>query len=120
MGADDAAAAAILNQTATDPYRRLVHLAELERKLVADDRVDELVEIDGERRRIVETLPPNPPAQAIGLLQRCAELQSETSAALEEAVRAAEFQLHRLGSGRAAVRAYTPGEGAGPVLDWAG
>ena len=120
MGPDDAAAAAILNEAATDPYRRLVRLAELERDLLADGRVDELRDVDDVRRRIVETLPGSPPAEAVSLLQRCAELQSETSAALEEALRTTELQLHRLGSGRAAVRGYTPGEGVRPVLDWAG
>ena len=121
MGADDSAAPGrTLSQTPADPYRALVGLAERERELVAEGRMEELLELDARRRAIIRTLPPAPPREAALLLRRCAELQAETSAALEGAMRAAELELQRLGTGRAAVRGYSPGAGVEPVVDWAG
>ena len=91
-----------------DPYAVLVGLAERERELVADGRLDELVELARRRDEITAALPAKPPAAARRLLERATALQHKTSAALENAMRVAELELRRLDRGREAVRGYAP------------
>ena len=91
-----------------DPYALLVGLAERERELVADGRLDELVELARRREELTAGLPPEPPPSARRLLERASALQQETSAALENAMRVAELELRRLERGRGAVRGYAP------------
>jgi seryl-tRNA(Sec) selenium transferase len=91
-----------------EPYERLLAIAERECELVAQGRVLELEELAVERAALVAALPVRPPRAAAPILRRAHAVQSETSARLEEAMRAAGAELGRLGRGRGALRGYTP------------
>jgi hypothetical protein len=109
--------------SATEPYERLVALAEQELALVSGPELPTLEELDGlltERDRIVASLPPQAPAAAGPALARAAAVQERTTTEL--ATRAAEVRrsLGIVEQGRRTARGYgdsTPLRGA---LDLAG
>lgn len=90
----------------TDPYAALVALAERERDLVAAGRFDELGALDAERTALVASMPRQVPAHARSALERAAELQLETTRALRAGIAERRSDLHALGRGREAARAY--------------
>ena len=69
----------------TEPYQRLVTLAELEHELALQGDFDGLERLDAERRLIVASLPEKPPAAAKPALVEMAQLQAATTAVLQDA-----------------------------------
>jgi hypothetical protein len=101
-------------------YGRLVELAERELELVRGDDLDALAALWDERRAVVAALPPVPPADARGWLERAAELQGRTTAALEERMAATGGEMRRLVRGRAAMHSYAPQVARVSLVDRAG
>jgi hypothetical protein len=69
----------------TDPYQRLLTLAKLEHELALQGDLEGMERLDAERRSIVGTLPPKPPASAKPALVEMARIQADTTAVLQEA-----------------------------------
>jgi dihydroorotase-like cyclic amidohydrolase len=92
--------------TAHDPYGLLVVLAERERRLVDDGRIDELAALAEERAALVATLPSRPPASARPALERAASLQRATTAALQAALLATRREMESVRTRNKAARAY--------------
>ena len=90
----------------SDPYLALVTLAERERAMVLDGRLDELEALAAERAALVAALPARPPASARPALERAAALQQATSAALAEALADVRGKLGGAPDRARAVRAY--------------
>jgi hypothetical protein len=104
-----------------EPYAALVALAERERELIAEGRLEALEDVWAERDALVAGLPARPPASVRPLLERAARLQSEISATLAGGIAALEAELARLTRGRGSVRAYTPAAvPAPPRSSWTG
>jgi hypothetical protein len=101
-------------------YDRLVTLAERELELVRAADLEALPELWDERRRLVSELPPVPPADAHGWLERAADLQGRTTALLEEHLSATGAEMRRLVKGRAAMKGYAPQIERTPLVDRAG
>ena len=101
-------------------YCRLEELAERELALVREERLDALPELWDERRALVESLPPIPPATAQSALERAAELQGRVTALLEERLAATGAEMRRLVRGRAAMHSYAPQTKRIPLVDRAG
>jgi hypothetical protein len=101
-------------------YGRLVELAERELALVLADDLGALAALWDERRLIVGELPPVPPAEARGPLERSAELQGLTTAALEQRMAATGAEMRRLVRGRAAMHSYAPQVQRAALVDAAG
>jgi hypothetical protein len=95
-----------------EPYARLAAIAESERDLALDGRVDELRELQSRRAALAAALPATAPEGARPHLLRAAAAQAETTAALATAMRIARADAMRVEHGRTAVAAYRPG---GPV-----
>jgi hypothetical protein len=93
-----------------DPYGTLVQLAERERALVEDGRVEELAALAAERDALVATLPSQAPPSARPALERALALQAATAATLRASLGAMRLQLAELDRGRGVARAYV-----GPV-----
>jgi hypothetical protein len=98
--------------TLLEPYERLATIAESERDLALEGRVDELQELQCRRDALVASLPVTAPEGARPHLLRAAAAQAETTAALATAMRVASAHVMRVEHGRTAVAAYRPG---GPV-----
>lgn len=101
-------------------YDGLVALAERELELVRAADLEALPGLWDERRRLVSELPPVPPADAQGWLERAAELQGRTTALLEEHLSATGAEMRRLVKGRAAMKGYAPQVQRTPLVDRAG
>ena len=80
----------------TEPYQRLLTLAQLEHELALQRDFEGLERLDAERRGIVAALPAKPPAAVKAVLVEMAELQAATTAVLAEAraTVAAELGAH--------------------------
>jgi hypothetical protein len=90
----------------TDPYGTLVLLAERERALVEDGRVEDLAALAAERDALVATLPPQAPPAARPALERALALQTATAASLRASLGAMRLQIAELDRGRGVARAY--------------
>jgi hypothetical protein len=101
-------------------YGRLVALAELELELVRGGELDRLPGLWDDRRRLVDELPPVPPAGALEPLERAADLQGRTTALLEEHLDATGAEMRRLVKGRSAMHSYAPQTRRVPLVDRAG
>jgi hypothetical protein len=101
-------------------YSRLVALAERELELVRAGALEELAELWEQRRRLVSVLPSVPPPDALGPLERAADLQGRTTAMLEERLSATGAEMRRLVQGRAAMHSYAPRLSRTPLVDRAG
>jgi hypothetical protein len=95
-----------------EPYARLATIAESERDLALEGRVDELRELQSRRDALMAALPVTAPEGARPHLLRAAAAQAETTAALATAMRIARADVVRVEHGRTAVAAYRPN---GPV-----
>ena len=98
----------------TDPYGSLVLLAERERALVDQGRVEDLAALAAERDALIATLPPQAPPSARPALERARALQTATAAALRASLGAMRLQLAELDRGRDVARAYV-GPAAAPA-----
>jgi hypothetical protein len=94
-----------------DAYAVLVQLAERERALVEDGRVEELAALAAERDALVATLPPQAPPAARPALERALTLQTATAAALRASLAEMRHSIAALDRGRGVARAY-----AGPAV----
>jgi hypothetical protein len=90
----------------TNPYAALVLLAERERRLVDDGRIEELAAVAAERNALIATLPAHAPASARPALERAYALQSATSAALRASLAQVRHELATVDRGRGVARAY--------------
>lgn len=109
--------------SATEPYERLVALAEQELALVVRPELPTLDELDGlltERDHIVAALPAQAPAAAAPALARAMALQERTTTEL--ATRAAEVRrsLGQVEQGRRTARGYGDSSPLRGALDAAG
>jgi len=93
-------------------YARLAAIAESERDLALEGRIDELHGLQSERAALVAALPSTAPEGARPHLLRATAAQAEATAALATAMRIASADVMRVEHGRTAVSAYRPG---GPV-----
>jgi hypothetical protein len=91
-----------------NPYDRLAELAEHELTLVSAGAMEELPSIYGERDEILAALPPRPPAEARGALERAALLQDRVTATLAARMREVVGELQRVSTGRAVIHGYQP------------
>jgi hypothetical protein len=103
--------------SAPDPYLRLAELTEAERDHAVAGRVDELLEVQGQRAALVAQLPARAPQSARHHLRRAAAAQAEVTAALATAMRGVRADAVRIDRGRTAMSAYLPGRAALPGLD---
>jgi hypothetical protein len=91
-----------------NPYELLADLAAAELELVKKGEYGTVSVLHDERRTLVSQLPAQAPSSALGSLERAAELQRETSAAIAAAIAVAREELTRFEQGRTVVQAYTP------------
>jgi hypothetical protein len=96
-------------------WDKLAELARREREIVAAGHWDELIELQAERQRLIDRLPPQPPAEAEGVLEEALEQSRATQTALTAALAELESALGAVRRGRRAVSAY--GLGADSALD---
>jgi hypothetical protein len=94
----------------SDPYAALVLLAERERALVDEGRVEELAALAAERDAYVALLPAKAPASARPALERAHALQVATAAKLRASLAEVRHSLAALDRGRGVAHAY-----AGPM-----
>jgi hypothetical protein len=90
----------------TDAYAALVHLAERERQLVDDGRVEELAALAAERDALIATLPAQAPAAARPALERALALQTATAVALRASLAQMRHEIAAVDRGRGVARAY--------------
>ena len=88
------------------PYLRLAELAEAELVACQEARPEALTPYYEEARRIIELLPPRPPASAAEALHRAAGAQRQIEELLTSRLVMAEGDLDHLRRGREAARAY--------------
>jgi hypothetical protein len=102
----------------SDPAEGLLALAELERRLVAERRFEELAPLHDERDRLIAALPvPVGPAQA-PVLARARALMHEAATLAAAARTELAAELAQLGRGRATARGYaSAGLAAAPSVD---
>lgn len=98
-------------------YDELADLAALELELVSAGQLQEVEELQRRRTALLSTLPASPPAEARPALERAADLQRQTTAALAVAARAVQQELRRIGQGRRAARSYAPAGAPEPTVD---
>lgn len=89
-------------------YEALLALAERERRLLAEERYDDLATLAAQRDELVAGLPELPPEEARHLLERAAALQALTTRELEEIAYATALELRRVQRGLPALRRYAP------------
>lgn len=94
-------------------YDVLVDLARRERDLIDGCLWDDLLDLQAERSRLVETLPPRPPATARPALEHAMSLNASNEIAIRAALQVAGHALEHLGRGRRALASYGGGAGAG-------
>lgn len=108
--------------SATEPYERLVSLAEQELALVIEHELDAqaISDLLMERDALVAALPGRPPSEAGPPLARAAALQERIT--LELATRVAETKrsLGQVAQGRRTARGYGDARPARGALDIAG
>jgi hypothetical protein len=93
----------------SDPYSKLVTLAERELELVRSGELEEVGRLHADRAELVATLPAAPPPEALPLLEAAAALQARIEATLQRDIAQAASELQSIRRGRHAVQAYTPG-----------
>ena len=103
-----------------DPYQLLADMAAAELELVRNGSFETVALLQEERRTLVSRLPSQAPPSALEPLERAAELQRETSVAIESALALARSELARLDAGRTAVQAYAPSITHNASVDYAG
>ena len=103
-----------------DLYELLADLAAAELELVKNGSFDTVALLHEERGTLISRLPEQAPESALEPLERAAELQRQTSAAIASALALAREELSRLDTGRAAVQAYAPSITHNASVDYAG
>jgi HEAT repeat protein len=101
-------------------YEALAELAQRELELVSAGAVEDLPELQEQRRALVATLPQTPPPAARPALERAAALQSRVTSALAECLRESGGELRKLSHGRTAVAGYAPHDEPLKLVDRAG
>lgn len=86
----------------TAGYERLLELALRERELIDEERWDEVVALDRERRDLSAALPGPPPAEARPLLEAAEHAVRENAALIAARLAATREELGTLGRGRQA------------------
>jgi hypothetical protein len=89
-----------------EPYVRLAELAEAELVACREERPEDLAPYYEEAQRIIELLPPRPPASAAEALHRAAGAQQQIEELLASRLEMADGDLDHLRRGREAARAY--------------
>ena len=89
-----------------EPYVRLAELAEAELLACQEERPEDLAPYYEEAQRIIEMLPPRPPASAAEALHRAAGAQRQIEGLLASRLAIADGDLDHLRRGREAARAY--------------
>jgi hypothetical protein len=92
--------------TSVEPYLRLAEIAEAELVACQEERPEDLAPYYEEAQRIIELLPPRPPASAAEALHRAAGAQRQIEDLLAGRLTMAEGDLDHLRRGREAARAY--------------
>ena len=92
--------------TEVQPYLRLAELAEAELVACQEERPEILAPYYEEAQRIIEILPPRPPASAAEALHRAAGAQRQIEELLANKLAMADGDLDHLRRGREAARAY--------------
>jgi hypothetical protein len=95
----------------TEPYLRMLALAEREADLVAAQAWDDLAPVAAERAALAATLPAVPPREARPVLERLSGVQQLLVAALAAARAQTAAEIGRLGRGRGAVQGYAVSAG---------
>jgi len=90
----------------TEPYLRLAEIAEAELVACQEERPEDLAPYYEEAQRIIQLLPPRPPASAAEALHRAADAQRQIEDLLAGKRVMAEGDLDHLRRGRDAARAY--------------
>jgi hypothetical protein len=88
------------------PYLRLAELAEAEHVACQEERPEILAPYYEEAQRIIEVLPPRPPASAAEALHRAAGAQRQIEELLANKLAMADGDLDHLRRGREAAHAY--------------
>jgi hypothetical protein len=88
------------------PYLRLAELAEAELVACQEERPEILAPYYEEAQRIIEVLPPRPPASAAEALHRAAGAQRQIEELLANKLAMADGDLDHLRRGREAAHAY--------------
>lgn len=91
-----------------DPYERILELGELELELVQGQRWEELAALGEEREKLIASLPPLAPREALDPLERAAVLQRRVSAELARSLALAREGLKRVDNSRRAAAGYAP------------
>jgi hypothetical protein len=103
------------------PFAALAALGREEHAIVTDGRYEDLPELGERRQRLLEALPADVPAGAVGHLREAARLQALITLGLTEARTAVGQELGRLGRTRAGVQGYGASTGSlRPAVDTAG
>lgn len=89
-----------------EPYLRLAEIAEAELVACQEERPEDLAPYYEEAQRIIELLPPRPPASAAEALHRAAGAQRQIEELLANRLVIADGDLDHLRRGREAARAY--------------
>jgi hypothetical protein len=89
-----------------EPYVRLAELAEAELVACQEERPEDLAPYYEEAQRIIQMLPPRPPASAAEALHRAAGAQRQIEGLLANRLAIADGDLDHLRRGREAARAY--------------
>ena len=88
------------------PYVRLVQLVLREAELVEAGAWAELDAVARERRELIATLPPVPPASARPQLEEAAKIVAATAASISSSLALVQAQLDRFQAGRRVTIAY--------------
>jgi len=92
--------------TEVAPYLRLAEIAEAELAACQEERPEDLAPYYEEAQRIIELLPPRPPASAAEALHRAAGAQRQIEELLSNRLAMADGDLDHLRRSRAAAHAY--------------
>jgi hypothetical protein len=106
-----------VSEGSSDPARRVLALAEEERQLVGEGRVEELDELHARREVAMGQLPEILSEEARGTLTHALALQRQIGVALRDALAVTGGELGRVTHGRTAARGYTPAMDARRTLD---
>jgi hypothetical protein len=98
-----------------DPYASLVVLAERERALVDEGRLEELAPLGAERDALIATLPARAPHSARPALERAHALQVATATALRASLAELRHSMAALDRSGSVARAYVTGPPATPM-----
>jgi hypothetical protein len=92
-------------------FSALAALGRQEHALVCDGRFDELAELNDRRERLMATLPPTAPPEALADVREAARLQALVAAALREAREQTAAELTRLRHTRTGAQGYAASTG---------